>query len=590
MKRVALALALLLSACAPPPTQIVVVVDTDLAVPADVDALAIDVTAPSGRVTHAAAPLGDGQPPLPRRLVLFYEGGSLGPVAVVAAATHTGAPVIQTERSISFVPAQTLTLHVLLAGACRGASCPPSMTCGDDGSCRSPMATPCDVDPASCTDAGPRDAGADLGISSDAAVDAAPDAAADAGPPCTLAADARVCGSWGPLLAPGDRVTPAPCTALPGGVTVSYELRGPTGTLPAASAWNVSAVGDYQLIASASAPMGCSVSSSFHVQRFDNAPTTGRPVGPHNGLDARVGMAFVADHTGPYAVTRTGGWRDLRTGATGSSFSNTDLTGVGVHLGDVLFATTASHPPATRATVAPDFSTVTLTDVPYPSPATDRSTRAIAFAIGATASSAGPGAMATRTGVLAVEDVPSAFTTRALVPAYDAASDVAVATTETSTRGAVWSIDATTLHNHVLGAGVAVAAGAPIPLGVVSARALAVDDRDPTAMRLALCSLDAGLRIYDLAAIGAALPAPIATVGGACRDVEVDVDGSFWMATATGLVRVDASGADRARPSSAEGAPVAGVARLAIAWDATGREIWALDDLGGVYVVSVSAP
>lgn len=121
------------------------------------------------------------------------------------------------------------------------------------------------------------------------------------------------------------------------------------------------------------------------------------------------------------------------------------------------------------------------------------------------------------------------------------------------------------------------AGGAAVPLGVLAASAVAADDRDASASRLAICSADAGLSIYDLAALtGLSLPAPVRTIGGACRDVAVDSDGSFWIATSTGLVRVDASGLDRARPTTAEGAPVAGVSKLAIAWGPTGREIWAL--------------
>ncbi len=583
MRRASLAVALaMLLGCATP-TQIVVVVDTDLAIPSEIDSLRLRVTSPDGTSQQALAPLDPGTRP-PRSLVLLHRGGALGPLRFEAEALLAGVVVAHTGRSLAFAAGSTTTVHVWLARACRGVDC-GAQTCGAGGRCRPYEVDACDLDPARCADAGTPDAGPSDGGPADAGIDAE---RTDAGPRCTLAADGRLCGGIRAMHALGDRIAPMPCTALPPGVSVTYELRGPSGTLPAATEWDVRASGDYQLLATASAPAACTVSASFHVQRFDIAASTARPATTYQGFAARVGMAFVATRGGPYAVTRASGWRDLRIGTTGSTFSNDDVTGVTVRRDEVIFATTASHPPATRVVVSDDFSSIVLTDMALPT--ADRSARRMATAPGPLGSGDGLGAMATRTGAVVIEDTPAPFSARALPLAWDALRGVTIGTRESSARGAVWTADLVSMRNHAIGAGTAVAAGAPIPLGVTMMQALVVDDRDASAMRLATCSLDAGLRIYDLTAIGAALPAPIATVGGACRDVALDEDGSFWTATSAGLVRVDRDGSDRARPAAADGAPPAGVARVAVAWSALGREIWALTDTGDVHVASVSAP
>src|SRR5688500_2538707 len=65
-------------------TQIIVVVDTDLAVPAQVDAIRIEVSMAEMPSTSTAMLSGPGATELPVTLGLLHSGGPLGPFTVRA--------------------------------------------------------------------------------------------------------------------------------------------------------------------------------------------------------------------------------------------------------------------------------------------------------------------------------------------------------------------------------------------------------------------------------------------------------------------------------------------------------------------------
>ena len=131
----------LATGCGPAPTEIVLVVDTDLT---GADELRASATAPDGSLHQARADLAT-QPP-PRTLVLRHGGsGMLGPLQLRLAALEAGAPLVEVERELSFVPQRRLRLRVMLPQACRGVDC-GSETCGDDGRCRPIAVGPCELD------------------------------------------------------------------------------------------------------------------------------------------------------------------------------------------------------------------------------------------------------------------------------------------------------------------------------------------------------------------------------------------------------------------------------------------------------------
>lgn len=575
-----------LAACGRAPTEIVVLVTTDLDVPADADVLRVTVTEPDGEVRESDVAISSGD--AERTLVLLHRGGALGPLEIRASARLGATEVLAARRIVSFEDGRTLHLRIPLDRACATVSC-GARTC-EAGRCRDPEVGACDLDPAQCSDGGVEDAGAgDAAVDDGGPVDASEP---DAGPGCTLPS-VGVCGiGEGAVLLPGDRLAPAPCGPLPAGVTVSWRVNGTrVGMLAGAGPWVVVRPDDYVLTGTESEPAGCQVTVSFSVARFQVTPSTGRPATEWRGFAARIGSAFVATRTGPYAVTRAGGWRDLRMGATGDALVDADLYAVAVRGGEPLFAATSDKDFATRILVPagggpPTFASVAL-------PRDDRSARAMSVPLDGTESGAsGPIAIGTKDGVVLAEGAADAMTTRAVGPILDVAVDVAIASTETATRGAVWALSASTIRNVAVGSGTAWNAGAPVTLPTTMARAVAVDDRS---MRLYVCSLDRGLAVYpiddaSLAASGTTLPAAIATVPGACRDVDVDLDRSVWLATSTGLVRVDEDGTEIARLGVEVGAPTSGVARVALAWSGAEREVWARTDAGDVYAIAGSVP
>ena len=184
----ALALALAGPGCSHPGvTQLIVVADTDLAIPGDVDRIAIDVTGPSGMHASEMQTL-RGTETLPFTLTVVPTSDVLGPVTIVASAAHAGTDVVSRRAVVTLVAGETRVVLMHLVRSCVGTTCPSGQTCTERGcaSVESPLYPWSGMPPRLGSDAGAAwDGGRDTGVvGHDANVDAAP-LDYDAGPDCT---------------------------------------------------------------------------------------------------------------------------------------------------------------------------------------------------------------------------------------------------------------------------------------------------------------------------------------------------------------------------------------------------------------------
>lgn len=142
MTRAAVAIAICLAGCSAEPTRIVVVTQTDLEMPAELDALAIEVDATAiGGAREERRTALDGTlvvPPIV--LAIVHDGGELGPITVRASGLHEGDVVVTRAARLSFVQGRSVLLRLDLVGACRDRSCDTDRSCAA-GSC-----VPLDVD------------------------------------------------------------------------------------------------------------------------------------------------------------------------------------------------------------------------------------------------------------------------------------------------------------------------------------------------------------------------------------------------------------------------------------------------------------
>jgi hypothetical protein len=140
-----LALAALLwtAGCTEDLTQVVVVVDTNLAIPDQIDSIALEVDAREigGDVSKRDGSLGAGGSNLPITLGLLHESGPLGPVRVLARGLHADDVVLEREALFHFQKGRILMLRLDLMADCLGVDCDAGMTCVN-GSCRSGEVAP----------------------------------------------------------------------------------------------------------------------------------------------------------------------------------------------------------------------------------------------------------------------------------------------------------------------------------------------------------------------------------------------------------------------------------------------------------------
>ncbi len=131
----ALVLALTLAACSRAPTQIVLVVETDIEVPAQMDALDVVVLGPSGDRNEVHRDLArDGAPRPPYTLGLVSRSTRTGPVFIRVSGTLGGRPIVEHALRTEFVPNETRTVVVRLERSCMDRSCADGTVCVS-GSC-----------------------------------------------------------------------------------------------------------------------------------------------------------------------------------------------------------------------------------------------------------------------------------------------------------------------------------------------------------------------------------------------------------------------------------------------------------------------
>jgi hypothetical protein len=126
-------------------TEILVVVDTDIPIPAGLDAVRVEVTG-TETVTASGSLVGAGAMTLPRTVGVVRTGGSLGPIAVRVVGSVGGSDAVEARASTSFIAGRTLVLPMFLSSACRTVPCGPTETCAN-ASCVSSA-----VDPATLAD------------------------------------------------------------------------------------------------------------------------------------------------------------------------------------------------------------------------------------------------------------------------------------------------------------------------------------------------------------------------------------------------------------------------------------------------------
>lgn len=127
------------------PTEVVVVVTSDLAVPADLDHVLVEVTPPEGDPQTAEADLTTGG--LPRSVGIYNPDGPLGPYVVEAFGSSGGSVVVRRRAVFYFTADRSLELELPLLADCVGVSCICTSaslcsTCGEGGVCVSAAVAP----------------------------------------------------------------------------------------------------------------------------------------------------------------------------------------------------------------------------------------------------------------------------------------------------------------------------------------------------------------------------------------------------------------------------------------------------------------
>jgi hypothetical protein len=123
-------------------TKIVVAVWSDLAVPAELDTIRIEVTGPTGTGSKTfvlTAGSEAGKTRLPATLDLVPLGAKDATFTVKATGLHVQTELVAQTARISFVAGQTLLLKLFLARDCQVVTCPADHTCAA-GACNQPIA------------------------------------------------------------------------------------------------------------------------------------------------------------------------------------------------------------------------------------------------------------------------------------------------------------------------------------------------------------------------------------------------------------------------------------------------------------------
>jgi hypothetical protein len=132
-------LALLSSSCGSTVTEVVLVVDSDLATPAEVDAIEISVTAPDMHIETATATFDDASPSFPRTLGVSQSHTDDGEYSVETVARKNGLVVVRRKSRFRFTEGQRRVLRIDLLAECRSIVCTGDTTCGRGPFCERPV-------------------------------------------------------------------------------------------------------------------------------------------------------------------------------------------------------------------------------------------------------------------------------------------------------------------------------------------------------------------------------------------------------------------------------------------------------------------
>jgi MYXO-CTERM domain-containing protein len=117
-----------------PLTQIVVKVESDLAIPDRIDEVRVVVIGLGPAHQESGATL-RASSDLPRTVTLVHDGGSLGPIDVIARAFAAETMVVERRARVFFDADRTRLLRLRLLGECAGVACGEAETCREGGVC-----------------------------------------------------------------------------------------------------------------------------------------------------------------------------------------------------------------------------------------------------------------------------------------------------------------------------------------------------------------------------------------------------------------------------------------------------------------------
>jgi hypothetical protein len=127
---VAVGVGCVLASCGQPAlTQLIVVVDSDIPVPAQLDAIRVVVTSTDGATMATRDQVLASATELPATLGVVHRDGPLEPITVVAIGRHGESDVVERRAVTGFRRGETIVLAVHLEDRCIGALCPAGETC-----------------------------------------------------------------------------------------------------------------------------------------------------------------------------------------------------------------------------------------------------------------------------------------------------------------------------------------------------------------------------------------------------------------------------------------------------------------------------
>ena len=134
------ALLFLVAGCDPGLTELVVAVDTSLEVPAELDAMRLEIRTPSGTVHVLGGPL-TADDRFPRTIGLRPKSDRMGPIRLRAQGFRDGVLLVERSLETAFQPNTRHIAWLDLDAACVDVHCPVGRTC-DHGACTAVYVSP----------------------------------------------------------------------------------------------------------------------------------------------------------------------------------------------------------------------------------------------------------------------------------------------------------------------------------------------------------------------------------------------------------------------------------------------------------------